>query len=271
MVASAALIICTVYLTEVGRIDPILFSYLLLAVIAYGIVVIQNDLSDKNIDILNKRKDIPLTNKEITAKSLQIYMFVLIVIGTVLSFMLGPLASLWLASYAFLGWLYSGPINLKSYAYGALFILGISYGMMPWLLPLSSGIPLNEELISVVLASFVFTAGIISLKDYKDYKGDKKSHKNTLLVNKGAVFTKDFIVWITSSAYLILILYLLWNKKYLFMAIGLILIVLNWYRLRDNQIITTPAYRGVHGRSLRTIFFLYTCLLYTSFDLAESN
>jgi 4-hydroxybenzoate polyprenyltransferase len=153
---------------------------------AYGIVTLQNDIADQHIDKLNKRADIPLAAGRMNAHEALRYMMWLLAIAICTAVLLTPHSLLWLAGYNVMGWLYSGPLQLKNNGYLAPAILALCYGVSPWLLAMIvTGGAWPPILLPCIVASFLFVYGIISFKDFKDVKGDRAGGKRTLLVLHG--------------------------------------------------------------------------------------
>ncbi|MDN5274729.1 MAG: chlorophyll synthase [Candidatus Saccharibacteria bacterium] len=235
----------------------------LLLAISYGFVTIHNDLSDREIDIKNQRRDIPLANNQVSRKNLQDLLAGLLVMGYIIGVFLGATTLLWLSMYFFLGWLYSGPLNFKSRGRLAVSILGICYGVMPWLLGYSI---INQApslwSYEIMVASFIFAAGIISLKDFKDIKGDTLFGKRTLLVTYGPKVTHRIIIILTSVSYLLIALATYTTTQIIiFVYITIAMLFLNFILLSSDGIKSESRIRKRNGSISRTVFFLYAATL----------
>ena len=152
---------------------------LVLFVALYGIVALQNDLGDIETDKLNNRKDIPYSIGLLTESQLIWTMFALSIVVTLIGLLLSQLVLLWIGLYILLGYIYSGPLKVKSRGILAALLLGFCYGAVPWLIGASVSGQINEmHLIIAAFASFIFSSGIIVLKDFKDIKGDAATGKS---------------------------------------------------------------------------------------------
>ncbi len=247
---------------ETNIADMIVGSVLIIAV--FGIVTMYNDLQDVEIDRHNKRYDIPLVASALTRQQLMISMTVLTAITVILGAFLGHDSLLWASVYLFLGFLYSGLFSGKDRPYGGPVILGICYGAMPWLL----GFLVSEKdilsLLNVVVmvASVVFVIGIITLKDFKDLKGDKAFGKKTLLVERGSSFVNHWVKIWTTSAYGIVITYCLVTGSSAEAALTLVIALLNYQLLRTNQLTFSARSRATRGNAARGLFYFSICLVY---------
>ncbi len=230
----------------------------------YGVAVIQNNISDTKIDKVNKRSDNPLATGSLNANDARRALMVSYVVGIIAAFLIQPLATLWFIVCVFLGWLYSGKFAFKNKGYLALLILAICYGIMPWVLStIASGTTLHLKLVIIMLSSFLYVLGIISLKDFQDAKGDKKHSKMTVLVQKGSIFTQRFILFFTCVGYLVLLIFTIWQKYWLLALAIFLMTLLNAAILNNDKIITSSRFRGRYGKMLRASFFLYAIITYS--------
>lgn len=128
------LVYCSVLL-GVGVVNTTTYILgLTLMIISYGIVTLHNDIEDRDVDLANNRADIPLANGAVTVQDIRGLMLSLMILGMIATLFLGVNALAWLGVYVCLGWLYSGPANLKGRGVWALVVLGVCYGAMPWIL-----------------------------------------------------------------------------------------------------------------------------------------
>jgi 4-hydroxybenzoate polyprenyltransferase len=230
---------------------------------SYGIVVIYNDLSDIEIDKANNRQDTPLATNSLSKKDAYNALLVASVVGILSALVIHPLAIAWLIAYVGFGWLYSGGLSLKNRSFFALMILAICYGVMPWILGLIiSYAPLDAGALVIMLASFLYVFGIISLKDFKDINGDKKHRKMTVLVKKGAKYTHRFIVALTSTGYSILIIFGALRYHWILSLAGISLMAFNILILARQDIISTSRLRARYGNISRLLFFCFAIAIY---------
>ena len=238
-------------------------GYLLLLVV-YGAVVLLNDLSDKTIDKVNRRKDIPLANGELTTQEVRAFNIFCTFTSLTLSVLLGWWIICWTLAYLLLGWLYSGPAKLKNNGYVAPAILGVCYGVMPWLLGaiMLGQIP-DYILINVMAASFIFVTGIIGFKDFKDVKGDKRAKKLTFLVVYGPKVVRNIAIVAVIVAYAVLLLMNIQDMLMsLFLALMLIISVLILFR---TDILKLGRARAMWVGGVRSLFYFSAiCALFTS-------
>lgn len=235
----------------------------ILLLTSYGIVVIHNDLSDIEVDKANNRQDTPLATNSLSKQDAFHALIVVSVVGVLSALLIHPLAILWLAVYISFGWLYSGGFSLKNRGFFALTILAICYGVMPWILGLIiSYAPLDAGSLTVMLASFLYVFGIISLKDFKDIKGDKKHGKMTVLVAKGREYTHRLIVAFTTVGYFVLILFSILQYQWILSLIGVLLMTLNILMLAKQDIISTPPLRAKYGYVSRLLFSCFAIGIY---------
>lgn len=236
---------------------------LLLFIAIYGIVAVFNDISDYRTDVINKRDDIPYANNSVSKQTLQNVAIVLGVIIIVVCLMLNLSVFLWVGMYLLLGWLYSGPANIKSRGFFAAILLGVCYGVIPWLIGASSiGTRITSSLLIVAAAYFIFSSGSTVIKDFRDVKGDKETGKNTILVVKGALYTRRYYITLTSIAYIILISACLSNGNIWPVIISPLFLYSNYLLLRDKSIFTNAKIRSKNSGRSRMLFFGYAALVY---------
>lgn len=235
----------------------------ILLVCSYGIVTIHNNISDIKIDRSNRRADNPLVTQGVTRRGALLLLVSLVGIGMLVSVLISMTALVWFFTYIFFGWLYSGRFAFKNKGFLAVIILGLCYGVMPWLLgysAVSRGI--DEPLLVVTLASFFFVVGIINLKDYKDIRGDALHKKMTILVSRGPAFTRTFILAFTTLAYSVLAVYSIFKGLPWACVVGVMLCLLNGVILHSRKIVNSALYRGKYGSMLRVLFFIYAASLW---------
>ena len=241
-----------------------IISGLLLFITVYGVVALQNDLSDVDTDRLNRRKDIPLSQGMLTEAQVVITMLILSIIATLTALTIGYFALVWVGVYIGLGYLYSGPANIKSRGISAALLLGFCYGAMPWIIGAIATNQLDNPSIAVfAFISFVYSSGVIVLKDFKDKEGDAATGKRTLLIRRGAKFTRNYYLAMTSGSYILLGLYCyLITQNFAFTCVYLLVGMLNYFLLGHGSIELVPASRGLRGNWSRALFFISALSLY---------
>jgi 4-hydroxybenzoate polyprenyltransferase len=241
----------------------VLLLGLVLLIPIYGIVAIHNDISDYETDKLNRRKDIPLVSGDVKKENLIYLLLSLAIITILVGLLLDHSVLIWVALYLLLGWLYSGPANLKNRSFIAAFLLGACYGAIPWYLGVAAaGIKVTLALVIVSTAYFIFSSGSTVIKDFRDLKGDKKAGKNTILVSKGKLFTRVYYLFMTSSAYIILLTGLIIYRQYLLTIISPLFIYSNYMLLSDKTIFDNPKIRSAKSSRSRSLFFIFSVLTY---------
>lgn len=231
---------------------------------AYGIVTIHNNMSDVNVDIANNRTNNPLASGSISKQGAQLMLYSLIILGVSVAILINVFALIWLGVYVFLGWLYSGKLELKSRGFLALIILAICYGVMPWALGyISSTSRFDYSFVIAAIASFIYVIGIINLKDFKDVSGDRAHGKMTILAKKGEVFAQRFILLFTTIGYYAVISYASLCNLMLLSLLGFLLCFMNIFYIANNQMITSSKYRARYGSFLRIVFFLYVLIVWS--------
>jgi 4-hydroxybenzoate polyprenyltransferase len=237
---------------------------LILFIAMYGIVALQNDLSDIKTDKINRRRDIPYSTGKLTDTQLMRMMLVLSGVATLTGFILSYHVLPWVGLYLVLGFLYSGPLDVKSRGVYAALLLGFCYGAMPWLIGASVTSQLDElALLSMAFTSFVFSSGIIVIKDFKDLLGDKATHKNTLLVRKGAPYTRRYYLLTTSLAYCLLLAYsCMTHSDITLVVMCLAMGFVDYWLLETKSIFTSSTARSTRGRWARILFFTSALAVY---------
>lgn len=235
---------------------------LVLLLASYGLVTLYNDLSDVEIDRTNERQDIPLAAGHLTQLEVGRYMAVLAGLGAVSAIVLSVNVLLWFAAYILFGWLYSGPLRFKSKPFLSLVVLGICYGLMPWLLGalVTSG-HMDGKFWLLAICSLIFSIGLLPLKDFKDEKGDRKHDKRTLLVVFGSTFVHRFMLSLTSLAYITLIISLISWLPIAAMIVAICAII-NTILLFDRHMLKWAASRVWRGNYSRGLFFATVIVLF---------
>jgi 4-hydroxybenzoate polyprenyltransferase len=184
----------------------------LLIVMLYAVAASINNISDIETDKLNKRTDNPLVETAIRRQVLVVFICVCLVGIVLLQLGLKQPQSTWISvAYLILSYAYSDSFfNIKSRGLLGTVLLCICYSTLPIVLGASQGSIIRPDLImELALFSACSLAPLILAKDYKDYKGDKLTHKMTPLVQFGVkrlMLITNCLLLITAAAYLLLAL-----------------------------------------------------------------
>ena len=263
VVVLAWVIYSVVVTANVGFRPLIILLGLVLFIATYGVVAIQNDIFDVQIDKINNRKDIPYANGLVTEKNLFQLMLglsiVIVLVGWAINYSVLP----WIGLYLLLGWMYSGPLNVQGRGIFAALLLGFCYGAVPWIVGASAvNAPITFELVCIICLSFIFKSGVIVIKDFKDKHGDKIGGKKTLLVKHGAEATRKYYVFLTTLAFVVMIFVNYIQGEYLLMVLGSIGAVLNFLLLRSRVIFSNSEKRKKRSSLSRLVFILYALTVY---------
>ncbi|HEY8992434.1 MAG TPA: UbiA family prenyltransferase [Candidatus Microsaccharimonas sp.] len=263
IIVSWAVFTCIVLAHNIHDLASVILG-LILFVAMYGIVALHNDFSDVETDRINHRKDVPYAMGLLTQKQLIITIVTLSAITTIAGYILNYSVLLWVSLYITLGYAYSGPLNVKSRGILAALLLGFCYGAMPWLIGASATNQLDHyNLLFLAFASFIFSSGIIVIKDFKDVKGDRATGKKTLLVSKGPSFTRYYYLSVTSFSYVLLVVFSrIFNLNVSFVFTGIAFGLLNYWLLMPQFLLSKAISRSTRGKWSRVIFFSYAVLLY---------
>lgn len=258
VVVLAWIIYSFVIVANVGfRLLPIALG-LVLFIATYGVIAIQNDTYDIQIDRMNNRKDIPYANGLVSEKILFQLMLglsiVIVLVGWMINYSILP----WVGLYLLLGWMYSGPLNIQGRGVFAALLLGFCYGAVPWLVGASAvNAPITFELACVIASSFLFKSGVIVIKDFKDICGDKIGGKKTLLVRRGAEFTRRYYLILTTFAFIVLIILNIYYWNLVMVFLGILLAVCNYVLLENRDLFKDPLKRKTKSSISRTLFIMY--------------
>ncbi|PLS80550.1 hypothetical protein CYG49_04755 [Candidatus Saccharibacteria bacterium] len=264
MALSSWVLFAAVVVDQQGFDLLLLLLGLILLIALYGMVVIINDLADYPIDTLNKRRDIPLVAGTVAPSDYVSLLVGLSVVVTLIGLALNQNVLLVSALYLLLGWLYSGPANLKNRGLPAIILLGACYGLLPWWLgAAATGIGPNPTLLVVSISSFIFAAGTVLLKDFKDVVGDRAGGKRTLLVVFGSTFVQGLLLALTLTGYGLLITYKFYQGAIMTGFVGAVLALLSGIILANSQLTRSAAYRRKYGNLVRVGFYLYAITLYS--------
>lgn len=109
----------------------------------------------------------------------------------------------------------------------------------------------------IIGASFIFVAGSIALKDFKDEKGDREHGKKTLLVKHGGRYVQRVILYCSVLAYVLLGLVSYYHSHSVLLVIVVVLATAANYRLLSSpNILTSSGVRATHGRRAKLLFFI---------------
>jgi homogentisate phytyltransferase/homogentisate geranylgeranyltransferase len=222
----------------------------------YGIVTIENDIADLEIDKYNKR-NLPLAKNEVTKQTLRITELILLVGLVFVVSLLGLAAGVLAFIYLILGHTYSNkPFSLKDRGWIGAILLGVCYGFLPLILAtyLTETVEFSNILLLAASSLLVAIASVL-LKDFKDEKGDKKYHKNTVLVTYGPNYIKKSYTILLTAGYLLLVLSYANINKYISVVILLNLAILLYCIVRLN--IEDVKSRIIVGNLARLVFYGY--------------
>ncbi|HEX4775050.1 MAG TPA: UbiA family prenyltransferase [Candidatus Saccharimonadales bacterium] len=161
----------------------------LLIMLLYAVATNFNNISDLQTDILNKRNDNPFITSALKRYELTLFICVCLLCIVALQFsMRQPGTAIVTASYLVLSYIYSDSFfRLKSRGLLGTALLCICYGTLPLLFGFLQGALVQPHLmIELALFMPLSIAPLILAKDYKDYKGDRLTHKKTPLVLLGS-------------------------------------------------------------------------------------
>ena len=168
--------------TEVNILKKFLILVLLFA--SWGINQIVNDYLGMKEDRINA-PDRPMVSGELNVKYALIITFVLFVVGAVISYLLNP--------YALIVYLIGYIFNiLYEYLKAVPFLGNVWFGILLSVCPFYGALAVSRQSLSMVLKNkdLVFVSLFVALMFstmtfftyYKDYNGDKKTGKKTLVV-----------------------------------------------------------------------------------------
>ena len=168
--------------TEVNILKKFLILVLLFA--SWGINQIVNDYLGMKEDRINA-PDRPMVSGELNVKYALIITFVLFVVGAVISYLLNP--------YALIVYLIGYIFNiLYEYLKAVPFLGNVWFGILLSVCPFYGALAVSRQSLSMVLKNkdLVFVSLFVALMFstmtfftyYKDYNGDKKAGKKTLVV-----------------------------------------------------------------------------------------
>jgi len=170
----------------IGQLDNLgLFLLMPIVVILNSVVMIWNDIEDREVDADNGRPELARSNTALLQR-LNVYLSVLIATSLVLAWLVNIFAFMLVIATVCITWIYnSRPIQASRRPVLSIIILSGAGAFLPYLFGLSLGGVGDHALI----AGLFWWLGRISLsvlKDYKDARGDARHHKKTFLLCYGA-------------------------------------------------------------------------------------
>jgi len=248
---------------NVGFRPLIILLGLVLFIATYGVVAIQNDIFDVQIDKINNRKDIPYANGLVTEKNLFQLMLglsiVIVLVGWAINYSVLP----WIGLYLLLGWMYSGPLNIQGRGVLAALLLGFCYGVVPWLVGvIAVNAPITFYLACIIVSSFIYKSGVIVIKDFKDIHGDKIGGKRTLLVRRGAEFVRRYYLILTTLAFVFLVILNIYYWNLTMALLGILLAVCNYVLLENRNLFKDSQKRKANSSISRALFIVYALGVY---------
>lgn len=176
-------------------------TFALLSIIfAYMHAVAVNDISDVEVDKLNKKflqqdNDRPLLGKTLTARQLWILLHCISVAWLVVSIFISWMALLATLVLIVLNYIYSlPPIRLSSRGALAQLSLPIMYVIYPLFLATELAGAVNAGYFLLVISLYIAFVGRLFLKDIRDEQGDAQTGKRTFVVRHGVKQTLVYSV-----------------------------------------------------------------------------
>lgn len=161
--------------------------YLVIFVL-YAIAAGLNNIYDIKTDELNGRADNPLTVRSVSPQALLLFFALCLVALVVLQInLIQPATGLLSLGYILLAILYSYPkLNLKSSGWFSSILLCVCYGSIPLLVGLAQyNFKIEHDPLYYAGMQILFLFPVVLAKDYKDFVGDKLTHKLTPIVRYG--------------------------------------------------------------------------------------
>lgn len=171
-----------------------------------------NDAADEEIDKINLPGDWsrPLMTTNVTGKQLQILGLIVLAIAVVVSVIIKPAYLFFVVAGAILNIFYSlPPIRISYRGIFASIWLSLSYVVVPFLAGALLRGSMTKTAWCVLFAMYGVFVSRILLKDFRDYKGDKKFGKLNFLVRHGPRLTcfVSAIAWLIGDLVAIYSLY----------------------------------------------------------------
>ena len=198
---------------------------------AWQFDLIVNDIFDVEIDSITNKERV-FTQDMVSRRTYTILGIIYIIIAIIISLFLSILTLLFIIGFMLMGYAYSvPPLRLRRFAFQTVFIgLGSFLCFHAGFFAHSNFIHYNELIISILIF-IAFSLGT-TVKDYKDYEGDKKDNVATIFtkfgMEKGIKICSVFLL-ITFLIPLLLIYHLIDFIIIIPMAVSTI-ILFNWKR-----------------------------------------
>jgi len=151
---------------------------------AWQFLIIINDIYDIEIDKISNVER-PLTQENISKRTYIILALIFLAISLILSLILGWLPLIFTSIFVASGYFYSAPpLRFRNYVFATVFI-GI-WSLMSFYVGFFAStniIHYNQFMLSILIF-LAFSMGT-TVKDYKDYEGDKQNEINTIFTKYG--------------------------------------------------------------------------------------
>ncbi len=155
--------------------------------------MIQNNLADREIDVINNKKT-PLLENDISLKDYRTISWLFFVLSVVYAWVVGFFALFAILLFIACYWLYSmPPLRFKRITFFSKIAIAFNSLILVMLGYVLAGGEIHKfppQVIAFFLLGFIFPANFI---DIKDYKGDKAAGIKTLPVMLGLKASKIFI------------------------------------------------------------------------------
>jgi 4-hydroxybenzoate polyprenyltransferase len=148
-----------------------------------------NDVADEEIDKINLPGDVsrPLVTTNVSAAQLKILAYAALATALIAAVLVSPWYIFLVAGGAALNIFYSlGPLKLSHRGILASLCLSLSYVALPFFAGHFIQGKLTSQSWYLLLSMYLCFVGRVLLKDFRDYKGDKKFGKLNFLVRHGA-------------------------------------------------------------------------------------
>jgi 4-hydroxybenzoate polyprenyltransferase len=195
-----------------------------------------NDIADEEIDKVNLGKDLsrPLITANVSSWQLRRLGILALVVAMLAALFIYPYYLLFVVGGITISVFYSmKPFKFSHRGIFASLWLSLSYIVLPFLAGAFIQGRLNRLSIYILVAMYLCFVGRVLLKDFRDYKGDKKFGKLNFLVRHGpqATCLASGIVWLLGDLVFIVGLnrnfgFLAWIVQPLILAIFCVLYIL---------------------------------------------
>ncbi len=184
---------------------PMLVGALVVYFILHSAVTLSNDLDDIAVDAANGRDTSAAELvKETGGQWLVAILYGGSIIASILYFPV--LFTVLLVVGLVCAWTYNQkPLQLSRRPLGSTIVLGLCYGLLPFLSGAAINSPLTVELLILGLGLALSRVSLSILKDYKDAVGDAKHHKKTFLLVFGRTIVRRTSVVLALIGYVVTI------------------------------------------------------------------